>query len=111
MPTIVHPLKDNIMFRFLDESGGGKGKFNDRTLASGIIIAQTDMQQKQPRWGEVLAVGPDVRDLKVGEYILVEGLMWTFGTEIEGQKMWKTDEGQIIFVTDDVKMTEGTEFK
>lgn len=109
MTTIVHPLDANIMFRFLDDSGGGKGKFNDRTLASGIIIAQTDMQQKQPRWGEVLAVGPEAT-LKVGEYILVEGLMWTFGTEVDGQKMWKTDEDKIIFVTDDIKMTEGTEF-
>lgn len=109
MPTVVHPINGNIMFRFLDESGGGKGKFNDRATASGIIIAQTDMQQKLPRWGEVLAVGPEAT-VKPGDYILVEGLMWTFGTEIDGQKMWKTDEEQIIVVTNDLKATEGTEF-
>jgi len=109
MPTLVHPLNDNIMFRFLDETGGGKGKFADRATPSGIIIAQTDMQQKLPRWGEVLAVGPD-STIKVGEYILVNALMWTYGTEIDGQKMWKTDDGQIIFATDDHKLTIGTEF-
>lgn len=109
MTTIVHPLRDNIIFRFLDETGGGKGKFSDRVLASGIIIAQTDMQQKQPRWGEVLAVGPD-STIKVGEYVLVNALMWTYGTEIDGQKMWKTDDGQLIFATDDINLTIGTEF-
>jgi co-chaperonin GroES (HSP10) len=109
MTTIVHPLRDNIIFRFLDETGGGKGKFSDRVLTSGIIIAQTDMQQKQPRWGEVLAVGPD-STIKVGEYVLVNALMWTYGTEIDGQKMWKTDDGQLIFATDDINLTIGTEF-
>lgn len=109
MTTIVHPLRDNIIFRFLDETGGGKGKFSDRVLTSGIIIAQTDMQQKQPRWGEVLAVGPE-STIKVGEYVLVNALMWTYGTEIDGQKMWKTDDGQLIFATDDINLTVGTEF-
>ena len=109
MPTIVHPLNDKIMFQFLDDTGGAKGKFSDRTLASGIIIAQSEMKQKQPRWGEVLAVGPE-SSVKVGEYILIEGLMWTFGTEIDGQKMWQTDEDKIIFVTDNKADTEGTEF-
>jgi len=96
----VEPLRDNIMFRFLDETSGSKGKFTDRQTASGIIIPTLDSSQKNPRWGQVLAVGPDSQ-VNVGDYIFIEALQWTFGTEIDGQKMWKTEDSRVLFATED----------
>lgn len=105
----IIPLKNNILFKFLDETGGAKGKFTDRKTASGIVLPTLDSGQKLPRWGEVLAVGPD-SDVQVGEYILIEGLMWSFGTEVDGVKMWKTDDSKVLFVTDDIEETTKTSF-
>jgi len=99
--TTLKPFRNNVMFRFLDETSGSKGKFTDRKTPSGIIIPTLDSTQKKARWGEVLAVGPDAQ-VSVGEFIYIEGLQWTFGTEIDGQKMWKTDDTRILFATDDL---------
>jgi co-chaperonin GroES (HSP10) len=104
----LHPLKNNIMFRFLDDTGGAKGKFTDRKTPSGIIIPQHDNQQKQPRWGEVLAVGPEVDGINIGDFIYIETLMWSYGTEVDGVKMWKTDDTKVIFVTNDELETTKT---
>ena len=108
--TAVFPLKNNFMFSFLDETGGAKGKFTDRTLASGIIIPTVDSAQKLPRWGRVVAAGPESA-AEVGQFILVEALMWTYGTEVDGQKMWKTDDTKVLMVTDDEASTQGMVFE
>lgn len=105
----MFPIRDNIMFQFLDATGGGKGKFTDRSTASGIIIAQDDMQQKLPRWAQVTNVGPKSQ-VKPGEYILIEALMWTYGTEINDEKYWKTDDSRVMMVTDDIELTRNTTF-
>lgn len=106
----IMPLKNNIMFEFLDETGGAKGKFTDRRYGeTGIIIPTLDSSQKLPRWGRVLAVGPEATVVE-GEYILIEALMWTYGTEVDGVKMWKTDDSKVLMVTDDVEETYKTSF-
>jgi len=110
MTTQVIPLNDNIMFQFLDETGGAKGKFTERSLLSGIIIPTVDSSQKQPRWGKVVAVGPDSA-VKVGEFILITALMWTYGTELDGEKMWKTEDAKVLMVTDDEAITTRTIFE
>ena len=106
----IEPLRNNIMFQFLDETGGAKGKFTDRKTEGGIILPTLDSGQKLPRWGKVLAVGPDAT-VQQGEYILVEALMWSYGTEIDGVKMWKTDDSKVLLVTDDVRETYKTSFQ
>ena len=97
----IRPLGNNVMFRFLDYTGGAKGRFHD-THRSGIILVPSSGSQNVHRWGQVLAIGPKVDGVSVGDYILVESLMWMEGTELDGQKMWKTDDSKIIAVTDDV---------
>ena len=100
------------MFQFLDSTGGAKGKFTDRTTQGGIIIPTLDSEQKLPRWGQVIALGPEAAEagLAVGDYILIEALMWSFGTEIDDAKMWKTDDSKVMMVTDDVNDTTRTSF-
>jgi co-chaperonin GroES (HSP10) len=105
----LEPISNNIMFYFLDSTGGSKGKFTDRRTESGIIISTTDEGQKVPRWGKVVAVGPEAQ-VAVGDFILVEALQWSFNTEFEGEKLWKTDDTRVIMVTDDHMDTINTSF-
>ena len=107
----ILPLRNNVLFRFLDSTGGAKGRFTDRKTESGIIIPTLDSAQKLPRWGQVVAAGPDAGVVE-GEYILIEALMWSNGTvsEFDGEKLWKTDDSKIIMVTDDVEETRKTSF-
>jgi co-chaperonin GroES (HSP10) len=108
--TTIRPLKNYIMFQFLDEAAGPQGKLQDRKYGeSGIIIPTLDSSQKLPRWGKVLAAGPEAA-VMVGEYILIEGLQWSFGTKVNDIKMWKTDDSKVIMVTDDIEETYRTSF-
>jgi co-chaperonin GroES (HSP10) len=76
---------------------------------SGIIISTTDEGQKVPRWGKVLAVGPEAQ-VAVGEFVLIEALQWSFSTEFEGEQIWKTDDTRVIMVTTDPMETINTSF-
>lgn len=59
--------------------------FEEQKTASGIIIKSDDGKTEgiKPRWGKVFCIGPDQKDVKVGEWILVEHGRWTRGLEIE----------------------------
>ena len=106
----IKPLNNNILFQFLDATGGAKGKFTDRVSKGGIVIPTLDSEQKRPRWGKIIALGPKAEEagLKVGEYILIEALMWSFGTEVDDVKLWKTDDSKVLMVTDDLEEVERT---
>lgn len=99
--TKIHPLRNTVMFKFLDQTAGSKGKFTDAT-ASGIILTTGATNQKAHRWGQVMAVGPKVHGVEVGDYALVQSLMWTEGVVVDGEKLWKTDDQQILAVTNDM---------
>lgn len=100
----LQPINDGVLFQFLDSTGGTKRMFTDRATASGIIISAQRADQQMPRWGQVLAVGPDV-DISVGEYILIEGGRWSPDTTIMGTQLWKTDGQQILAVSMDINDT------
>jgi co-chaperonin GroES (HSP10) len=91
------------MFRFIEETGGSKGRFAERVRASGIIIPSSVTAQKVARWAQVVCVGPKAAEagLNPGDYILIEALMWMEGTTFEGEKLWKTDDSKIMAVTND----------
>jgi len=102
------PLNDSVLFEFLDETSGSQGKFTDRIRSEvGIIIPNIgrNHDSKKPRWGRVLAIGPKVDGISVGEYILIEAMMWSNGTKHDGQSFWKTDPSRIMMVTDDINAT------
>lgn len=103
----VYPLRDVVLFQFLDETGGSKGRFHDRVTGSGIILASSVSSQKVHRWGRVYAVGPDVKDdLKPGDFILIEALMWVEGIKLDADtKIWKTDPSKVLLVTTDINET------
>ena len=59
-------LHDNVIVRDMDFSG--------RQLASGIYLPGDDGKAEgiRPRWGRVYAVGPEQREVKVGQWVYVE---------------------------------------
>lgn len=98
--TTIRPLRDTVMFEFLDVTIGSKGAFVPANHGGRIALVAAESVQKINRWGRVLAAGPKA-EVNVGDYILVEGLMWMEGTVIDGVKMWKTDDSKIIVSTND----------
>ena len=59
----------------------------------------------RPRWGKIYALGPEVRDLKVGQYIMVSHGRWTRGIKIEDENgeqiIRKVDPKDILLVSDE----------
>jgi co-chaperonin GroES (HSP10) len=74
------PLHDHVIVTDMN--------FGQRTLSSGIIMLGDDTKTDgiRPRWAKVYAVGPDQKDVVVGQWILVEHGRWTRGIEVEIDK-------------------------
>lgn len=100
MSTTINPLRDTIIFQFIDETNGIQRGFTDITK-SGIIIQQAASQQKVARWGQVKAVGPESA-VEVGQFVLVEALQWTLRTEVDNEPLWKTDDSRVLAVVDNI---------
>jgi co-chaperonin GroES (HSP10) len=65
------PLNNNVLVTDMS--------FEEQKTASGIVILSDDGKAHgvKPRWCKVWAVGPEQKDVKVGEWILVEHGRWT----------------------------------
>ena len=97
-------IQNNVLFRFLDDTSGTQNRFTDRASASGIIVSARRAEQNNPRWGEVIAVGPNA-DVNVGDYIFIEGSAWSTKITFAGESFWKTDDDRIIMSTTDIEDT------
>jgi len=74
------------------------------TTESGITFHQYGETTSSPRWGNVIAVGPTVKeDIKVGDRILIEPLKWTNHTVYDEQQYWKTNEDFVLGVDEDAR--------
>lgn len=96
------PLNDSIIFEFIDDIRDGM--FATKTQ-SGIILTNKDVTDsgQSPRWGLVDGVGPDVKDIKEGDYILIAPLRWTPSFVFETRRFAKTIEDEVLLVTNDVE--------
>lgn len=95
---MLRPLTNGVFFQFTEEAS--TSTFVNKTK-SGILIAQGKGDQANvPRWGKVTDIGPDVKDVAVGDYVLVDAGKWTVNFEIEGVRTWKTDETHILLTSD-----------
>lgn len=96
----VDALHDHIIVTDMDFSG--------RKLASGILLLGDDGKTDgiRPRWARVYKVGPEQKDIKVGQWIMLEHGRWTRGLKIEledtGEEITirRADPAAIIFVSD-----------
>lgn len=95
----LKPIKNHVLVTEME--------FGERTTGSGIVLLSDNgkSQGVRPRWAKVYAVGPKQKDVKVGQWILVDHGRWTRGIKIEdasGQihTIRRVDESDIMLVTD-----------
>jgi co-chaperonin GroES (HSP10) len=95
----VTPLHDSVIVSDMN--------FEERTTSSGIVVVSDDGKNSgiRPRWGKVYAIGPEQRDVTIGQYVLVAHGRWTRGIKIEDEKgvhtIRRIDTNDILAVSDE----------
>lgn len=93
----IKPVKKNILFRFVQELSAQKGFENKTDWGFSVIDKRSDMQIG--RWGEVLHIGPEVKDVQVGDFIFIEPLQWTNNLTMDKKDYWMTNIDKVLLVT------------
>jgi co-chaperonin GroES (HSP10) len=84
---------------------------------SGLIIPDDNMQNRgiRPRWAQVYAIGANITDVAVGEWIFLEHGRWGFGIDLElptGDvvRVWHADfpNGSMMASTEDPRANQKT---
>jgi len=102
----IQAIKDHVIVTDMS--------FGSRTRSSGIIMLGDDGKTDgiRPRWAQVYRVGPEQRDVSVGQWIMVEHGRWTRGIpiEIDGKEIIvrRVDPACIIGVQDEPPETDDT---
>jgi co-chaperonin GroES (HSP10) len=93
------PLKDAVIVHDME--------FGERISLGGIVIPNDDMKSSgiRPRWARIYAVGPEQKELHVGQWIYIAHGRWTRGVKIEDdegtQIVRKVDNNDILLVSDE----------
>ena len=94
----LQPLRDAVLVTEMI--------FDQRITQSGLILPSDNGTSLgiRPRWGQVYAVGPDQKDVNVGQWICVAHGRWTRGLEINDNGTDRTlrriDPKDILLVAD-----------
>jgi len=81
--------------------------FEERVTSGGIILNNDNGKGYgiRPRWGQVYAVGPEQRDVAVGDWIMVEHGRWTRGLDIVDEQgkhtIRKIDPKDILLISNE----------
>ena len=81
--------------------------FDERITTGGIVLLNDNGKGNgiRPRWGRVYAVGPEQKDVAVGDWVLVAHGGWTRGLDLEDESgqltIRKIDPKDILLVSDD----------
>lgn len=81
-------------------------EFDVRITQGGLILPNDNGTSLgiRPRWGQVYAVGPDQKDVEIGQWICVAHGRWTRGLDIEDESgkrtIRKIDPKDILLVAD-----------
>lgn len=96
----IVPIRDNILVTDMN--------FDARVSAGGIVLPSDDGKSEgvRHRWGRVWAIGPQQKDVKVGEWILLEHGRWTRGIKVVDENgdeivIRRADINAILMVTDE----------
>lgn len=75
----VTPVHDGVIITDMN--------FDTQKTDSGIIIGSDDGKSEgiKPRWGKVYSVGKDQKDIKIGDWILIEHGRWTRSLKIQDE--------------------------
>lgn len=94
-----HALGDHVVVESMS--------FDQRITSNGIILHSDNAKSEgiRPRWGKVYAIGPEQKELKVGQWVLVAHGRWTRGVDIEDPQGERTirrvDLDDIMAVSDE----------
>lgn len=94
----IKAIKDWVIVSEMD--------FGEQKTASGIIIKSDDgkVHGIKPRWAKVYKVGPEQKDVKEGQWILIEHGRWTRKIKIDDgdsvKEIQKVDLNGILAVSD-----------
>lgn len=100
----IKPLNDTVIVSDM--------AFDERITHSGVILLNDDMKNSgiRPRWAKVYAIGPEQKDIQVGQYILISHGRWTRGIKIQDNEGVKTirkvDNNDILLISDEMVMDE-----
>ena len=90
MSESLRPIKDGVILTNLERG--------ERLSSGGIVLVDDDGKDSgiRARWGQVYAVGPEQKDVKVGEWVLMQHGRWTTGADIklkghDAFRFWKAD--------------------
>lgn len=81
--------------------------FDEYKTEGGLVIPSDDGKVSgiKPRWGKVYSVGPEQKDVKVDDWILVEHGRWSRGVKVEvnGEEkvVFKIDTNAILLVSEE----------
>ena len=89
------PLRDGILVSNME--------FGEQRTEGGIIILSDDGKSTgiHPRWGKVLAIGKDQKDVEVGQYVLVAHGRWSRGFELNGETVRTVDPEDVLGIQND----------
>jgi co-chaperonin GroES (HSP10) len=97
--SAIKPLNDTVIVSDM--------AFDERITTSGIVLLNDDMKNSgiRPRWAKVYAIGPDQKDIQIGQFILISHGRWTRGIKIQDNEGVKTirkvDNNDILLISDE----------
>lgn len=83
---MLSPIKKNVIVELIEK---------ERVTSSGIVLASADREEANR--GVVIAIGPQVEDVKVGDEILPN---WNAGRQAkyENKDYWIINEDDIVLI-------------
>lgn len=93
---MLEPIKDSIIFAF--EDAVVNNNFVEQSAAGIYLGKDNHRAANTPRWGRVVALGPDVESVRRGDRILIEPTRWTIGMVHDGITLWRTVESSVMCI-------------
>ncbi len=87
-------------------------KFDERISSGGIVLLNDNGTGRgiRPRWGQVYAVGPEQKNVNVGDWVLVAHGRWTRGIDVEDENgavtLRRVDPNDIMLISDELPKDE-----
>ena len=96
----LKPLRDSVIVSDMT--------FDERFTTGGIVLLSDNGKSTgiRPRWGQVYAVGPEQKDIRVGSWVCVAHGRWTRGIDIEDETgkvtLRRVDPKDIMMESDEI---------
>lgn len=100
LPPELEPVANHILFQFEDEiDRNRRSTFKETTDWGFEMKGSVEETTSYGRWAIIIGLGPEVmEDLRIGQKILIEKLMWTKTVDYNGLKFARTDDSHVIAV-------------